>query len=102
MLNQSIIVGRIEEIQTPAKNILQITIAVTRNYKDEGSEEYGTDYIVVYADKSLSKSAKPYMKVGQIIAVKARLVQPKIAVAPSVVVEKISFISNEKKKEEEK
>jgi hypothetical protein len=102
MLNQAILVGTIQKVLSPTKEILQLQIAVTRNFKEPDSEEYKTDIITVYVDKGLSKNAKSFLVSNKIIAVKARIIQPAGAPAPSIIAEKISFLSDDEKESEEK
>ena len=104
MLNQTILVGKVESVSNLAPNILTVTIAVVRNYKEPDSDVYQTDYISVYVDAELAKHSKDYIQVDATIAVKARLIQPKNAVAPSLIAEKLSFInpSSDDEEREEK
>lgn len=100
MLNQAILVGKVETVSNLAPNILTVTLAVVRNYKEPDSDVFQTDYISVYVDAELVKQSKDYIQVDATIAVKARLIQPKNAVAPSLIAEKLSFINPPKDGEE--
>lgn len=103
MLNQAILVGKVQSVSNLASNILTITLAVVRNFKEPDSDVFQTDYISVYVDAELAKHSKDYIQVDATLAVKARLIQPKNAVAPSLIAEKLSFInapSNDEESEE--
>lgn len=93
MLNQAILVGKVQSVSNLAPNILTVTLAVVRNFKEPDSDEFQTDYISVYVDAELAKHSKDYIQVDATLAVKARLIQPKNAVAPSIIAEKLSFIN---------
>jgi hypothetical protein len=99
MLNQTIIVGRIESYTELEKNIAKLVLAVTRNYKEEDDQDYMIDYIDIYLDANLSEILK-YTKPHSIIAVKATLVQPKGATSVSILAQKVSMISDTEKSEE--
>lgn len=91
MLNQAVIVGRVESFDFKTE-VPSVLLAVVRNYKEDGEENYATDYIKVYLTKSLIKDVKKYITTDTILAVKARIIQPKGAVASSILAEKISFM----------
>lgn len=99
MLNQSIIVGRIESYTKLEKNIAKLVLAVTRNFKEEADQDYIVDYIDIYLDANLSKALKD-IEPHSVVAVKARLIQPKGATSVSILAEKLSLISEKESTDE--
>ena len=95
MINQVIIVGRI--VNNIHADDDFITIAVTRNFKND-SGEYETDFIDVTIKGMLAKTTTEYCKKGDIIGVKGSVrsevndeVRKMILVA-----ERITFLSSKK------
>jgi single-stranded DNA-binding protein len=86
MLNQAIIVGKITNIDYDKG----ITISVTRNYKNEHGV-YEVDVVIAKDYRSVMKSAKKYLKVGNVVAVKGTL-QTDPTEKLEFVIEKFSFI----------
>lgn len=103
MLNQVIIVGRL--VAKPivvenenGKKVCAITLAVPRSYKnDEG--EYDTDFIKCILWNDIAEKTVEYCDKGDLVGVKGRL-QCLSGNELKVVAEKISFLSNNKNKEE--
>jgi hypothetical protein len=88
MLNQAIIVGTIDSINTK-KNM--IVIACTRNYRDnEGN--YETDYFNIFFDDALASGFDRF-KLNEILAIKAMLIQPRGPKHPYILAQKYSLIS---------
>lgn len=91
MLNQAILVGIVKKIEKYTKSILNVQLAVSRNYRDSNTGEYEIDYITVLIDKGLAGNVEKYLGIERTIAVKARVVQP-LGSTPSLLAEKVSFI----------
>lgn len=89
MLNQSIVVGKIEELADS-----DVFVRVTRNFKNKDTGEYDSDVFKVALSDSLSGTVKDMCAVGDTIAIKARLEQDKYYNNVKVVAEKISFIGS--------
>lgn len=103
MLNQVIMVGRlverpiVEENQSGRK-ISEITLAVPRSFKnDEGL--YDTDFIKCILWNGIAENTAEYCNKGDLIGVKGRL-QRLSGNELQVVAEKVTFLSNNKNKEE--
>ncbi len=86
MLNQAIIVGKITNIDYDKG----ITISVTRNYKNEHGV-YEVDVVIAKDYRGVMKSAKKYIEIGKVIAIKGTL-QTDPSSTLEFVVEKLSFI----------
>ena len=99
MGNTIMLIGRIVsdlEINETENNrkIINITIAVSRNYKNE-SGEYDIDFIPVKLFDSIAENTKEYCKKGDLVGVKGRI--ERLANEElTIVVEKISFLSTKK------
>ena len=77
MLNQSIIIGRIvknpELLETESgKKYTNITLAVSRNYKNIDGE-YETDFIPCVLWKGIAESTTQYCKKGDLVGIKGRI-----------------------------
>ena len=95
MLNQVVLVGRIEAIDDENTSIV---LRIPRNVKnDEGI--YEDDYIGIELPDKLSKNSIGYLEAGTLVGVKGRVVGVNGKV--SIAAEKISFLSTKVKKEEE-
>lgn len=103
MLNQVVIVGRlvakpIVEENENGKKVSEITLAVPRSYKNaEGI--YETDFIKCILWNGIAENTVEYCNKGDVIGVKGRL-QCLSGGELQVVAEKITFLSNNKNKEE--
>ena len=103
MLNQVVIVGRlvkkpIVEENENGKKVCNITLAVPRSYKNaEGI--YDTDFIKCTLWNDIAEKTIEYCNKGDIIGVKGRL-QCLGGSELQVVVEKVTFLANNKNKEE--
>ena len=110
MINNVIIVGRL--CHDPVLNtidegitVCNLTLAVTRPFKDMNTGEYGTDFINVSLWFGISKIAYDYTSKGDIIGIKGRLTSKtkeingtKISTL-ELIGEKISFIQLNKSKD---
>ena len=103
MLNQVVIVGRlvakpIVEKNENGRKVSEITLAVPRSYKNaEGI--YETDFIKCTLWNGIAENTVEYCNKGDIIGVKGRL-ECLGGNELQVVAEKITFLSNNKNKEE--
>lgn len=101
MLNQIIIVGRlvqdpeIKELEND-KKVCNITLAVSRSYKNENGE-YDTDFIPVTLWQGIADQTTNYCKKGDLVGVKGRLQVREGKV--EVVAEKVTFLSSRKENE---
>lgn len=105
MLNQVILVGRlvkdpeINETQDGRK-VSNITLAVQRNYRNQETQEYDTDFLTCTLWEGIAESTHTYCKKGSTVGVKARLAtkryeyeEDKYFTYPEIVAEKITFIN---------
>ena len=103
MLNQVVMVGRlvakpIVEENENGRKVSEITIAVPRSYKNaEGI--YDTDFIKCTLWNGIAENIVEYCNKGDLIGVKGRL-QCLSGNELQVVAEKVTFLSNNKTKEE--
>lgn len=107
MTNQIFLIGRLT--YDPEVTLLEndkekslITIAVTRNYKNENGE-YDTDFVDCILWDGVAKNTSEYCKKGDLIGIKGRLQTSnyeskdgKSIKMTQVVAEKISFLSSNK------
>lgn len=88
MLNQVVLVGRINKIKNN-----KITLAVPRNYKNaEGV--YDTDYLVAKLSETVAQNVVEYCKTGDLVGIKGRLEQ--VHGDTMIMAEKVSFLSSKK------
>jgi single-stranded DNA-binding protein len=87
MLNQTILVGKVEDIKDS-----RVVIKTTRNYRNQDTGEFDSDYIKVYLTDGLIDNDR--IKAGMTIAIKGRLEQLYDAPLLSIVAEKLSFIDS--------
>jgi single-strand DNA-binding protein len=112
MLNQVVIVGRLVKdpvsIETSdGRKIANVTLAVQRNFRNhEGI--YETDFIDCTLWKGVAESTVQYCSKGSIIGIKGRLntslyktSDGKSRKKMEVIAEKISFIGNSKREEQD-
>lgn len=103
MLNQVVMVGRlvakpIVEENENGRKISEITIAVPRSYKNaEGI--YDTDFIKCILLNGIAENTVEYCNKGDVIGVKGRL-ECLGGNELQVVAEKVTFLANNKNKEE--
>ena len=105
MLNQIILVGRLTSDIEVVKNeegvrYANITLAIPRNLKNEKGE-YDTDFISVIAYDSIAVNTSDYCSKGDIVGVKGRVTKLSNDEYMSIICEKLTFLSSEKKKEED-
>ena len=103
MLNQVVMVGRLVEKPIVEENengrkVSEITLAVPRSYKNaEGI--YETDFIKCTLWNGIAENTVEYCNKGDVIGVKGRL-QCLGGNELQVIVEKVTFLANNKNKEE--
>ena len=111
MLNQVVIVGRLVEKPIVKENengrkVSEITLAVPRSFKnDEGL--YDTDFIKCILWNVIAENTTEYCEKGDLVGVKGRIETSvyekengeKYRII-SVIAEKVTFLSNNKNKEE--
>ena len=98
MLNQVILVGRLDSIKEIGDGNVLITITTPRSFKNEMGE-YETDYIDILLKGNIAQSTLEYCKNGDLIGVKGRIEHIKESVIPAIIAEKITFLSSRKEKE---
>ena len=89
MLNQSIVVGKINNMENG-----KLVIAVPRSFKNENGE-YDTDYIEAKLSKNINNNVSTYCEVGDLVGIKGRLESD--ANRMFVIAEKVTFLSSRKK-----
>lgn len=104
MLNQVILVGRLvkdPEVRETAdgKKVSNITLAVQRNYKNQQTQEYDTDFLTCTLWEGIATSTHQYCKKGSTVGIKARLALKKFNYGdeqhfnyPEIIAEKVTFI----------
>lgn len=107
MLNQTVLVGRLvddpEIKETENGNVANITLAVSRSYKnDEG--RYDTDYIKCTLWNGIATNTAEYCKKGDVVGIKGRLQtnsredgEGKSQFYLNVIAEKVTFLSSKSK-----
>ena len=107
MLNQVILVGRL--VRTPeiqmtesGKKRSQITLAVSRSYKNQNGE-YDTDFISCVLWKGVAESTVEYCKKGDLVGIKGRIQTRDVELEDEthkkyveVIAEKVTFLSSKK------
>lgn len=93
MLNQVILVGRLERINEIGEKQVLITLATPRSYKNENGE-YDTDYIDIILRNGVASNTQEYCKIGDLIGIKGRIENIKESVIPAIVAEKITFLKS--------
>ena len=91
MLNQVVLVGRIKEMHEG-----EIIISIPRNYKNKDGK-YDNDLITVFIRGQLNDTVQDYCSIEDIIAVKGRVTVEKGNTI--IVAEKVTFLSNTKRKD---
>ena len=99
MLNQIILVGRLKELKEvkgETNKTVIITLEVPRNFKNADGI-YEADYIDCVLWDSIGTNAKEYLNIDDIIGIKGRLQKINDNPHPSVVAEKVSFLTSKRK-----
>ena len=103
MLNQVVIIGRLVEKPIVEENengrkVSEITIAVPRSFKNADGI-YETDFIKCILWSCIAENTAEYCEKGDLISVKGRL-QCLGGSELQLVAEKVTFLTNNKNKEE--
>ncbi len=98
MLNQIVLVGRIEEIKDEKEGAV-VTIAVPQTFKNSDGI-YDTNHIEIRIFRNIAKNIKEYCKIGDMIGAKGRLQKLENDDTLNVIAERISFLTSRKDVEE--
>lgn len=98
MLNQVILIGKVDKIEKTDNGHLYLNLAVEREYKDIGGK-FKTDNIRCLLWKGISDSIKNYYKSGQYLSICGRIEELEDG-SNVVIAEKVSFIGRTSKGEE--
>ena len=95
MINQFMLIGRLVNNVTKEDN--NITLAVSRNYKNENGE-YETDFVDIVIRGSIINSTAEYCKKGDIIGVKGIIQNENINGVRKIILvaERVTFLSSKK------
>lgn len=111
MLNQVVLVGRLvrdPELRetSDGKSVTNITLAVSRNYKNSETGEYETDFLKATLWSGIAENTVNYTKKGSVLGIKGRVISRSIETedgkkynCPEIVAEKVTFISTKKDEE---
>ncbi len=109
MYNYAMLIGRLcQDVEVKntmdGKKVSKLTLAVTRPFKNNLTDQYESDFIDVSIWDALCDIAATYLKKGSRLAVKGRLVTKKITLESGAIInnleligEKVIFISSEPK-----
>ena len=107
MLNQTVTVGRISNIESEKEtNKGMVTLAVPRSFKNADGE-YDTDFIPCVLYNGIAQNVLEYCKVGDLVGIKGRIQTREIEQEDDVikfvevVAEKVTFLSTSSRKEED-
>ena len=92
MLNQFVLVGKIQSIDEDSLNL-----SVPRYFKNE-NDDYETDIIKCRIFGAISKNTNELCKKGDLIGVKGRIQEEKGNMI--IIAEKVTFLSSKKESEE--
>ena len=90
MLNQTVVVGRIMEINPETNEVL---VKVPRSFKNEQGT-YDEDIIPTVLSPNIMSNVKEYCKAGDLVGIKGRL--ESIDMRLTVMGEKVTFLSSSK------
>ncbi len=99
MLNQIVLVGRLQKITKKQDDNVIITLSVPRSFKNEDGE-YVNDYIDVSIFGETARTTSAYCKKGDIIGVKGRIQSKEIEkyhtkmTIMQIIGEKVTFLSS--------
>lgn len=99
MVNQLILVGKLVKEPTiekmeDGKRVGKITIAITRNYKNEDGI-YETDFADITLWNEVADKTSEFCKIGDLIGIKGRIQSKDGSV--ELVAEKVTFLASSKK-----
>lgn len=99
MLNQIVLVGRLQKITRIQDDNVIITLSVPRSFKNEDGE-YVNDYIDISIFGEVAKTTSEYCKKDDIIGVKGRIQSKEIEkyhtkmTIMEIIGEKVTFLSS--------
>lgn len=99
MLNQFILVGRVNNINKINDKECIITLEIPRSFKNENGD-YENDYVDVTVKGEVAKATMKYVVNNDIIGAKGRLVKTSDMTTLKLNAEKITFLSQYKESEE--
>lgn len=100
MLNQFILVGRVNNINKINDKECIITLEIPRPFKNKNGE-YENDYVDVIVKGEVAKTTMEHVVNNGIIGVKGRFVKTSDMTTLKLNAEKITFLSQYKESEEE-
>lgn len=95
MLNQIVLVGRLQEIKEEEKGV-SITLIVPKSYKNEEGI-YEEDYIPVRLFGNVAKNTIEWCNKGDLVGIKGRIQAKDNDI--EIVAEKLTFLSSKKEDE---
>lgn len=93
MLNQYMLIGRIQTINKVDNDEVKVCIAVSRSYKDD-SNNYPVDYITVQLTNDVAKHTIEYCNVGDLIGIKGSIRCESEHSTPMLFAEKVTLLSS--------
>lgn len=98
MLNNVVLVGRItndiEKLENEEKTSYRLMLKISRSFKNENGE-YDTDIVPIELMNYIGSNVLQYCEKGDIIGAKGRIQSNEKGI--SVIAERITFLSNNKK-----
>ena len=94
MLNQVVIVGRIEKIEEIGEGI-KLTLKVPRSYKNDNGD-FETDYIPISVKKGMAENIKQYCAENDLVGIKGRIESNNNGI--ELIAEKATFLSSSQNK----
>lgn len=95
MLNQVVVVGRVNEEIKKEDEIYYLTIVTQRSFKNsEGNYDY--DVVDCRLAKGVGENAVGYLKKGDLVGIKGRLQRNSSDDKLEIVAEKLTFLSSRK------
>ena len=98
MLNQIILVGRVQDIKQEQKKVVA-TLAIPQSFKNINGE-YEVNIIDVSIYGTIAETTQEYAKKGDLIGVKGRLQRLEKDKTLEVIAERVTFLSTRKEDEE--
>lgn len=98
MMNNVVLIGRIdndiEKVENEEKTSYKLMLKISRNFKNENGE-YETDLVPIELMSYIGSNVLQYCKKGDLIGAKGRIQSNENEI--SVIAERITFLSNNKK-----
>lgn len=98
MLNQFVLVGRVNNINKTNDKECTVTLEIPRSFKNENGD-YENDYVQVSIKGEQAKTAMEYVVNNDIIGAKGRFVKTTDMTTLELNAEKITFLSQYKESE---